>query len=379
MRAGLALALALLPAYLFAAPTTEKAKSVDVVVCLDVSSSMDGLLDSARRKLWAVVNDLAKVEPTPNLRVALYSYGNNAYSAARGWVRKETDLTTDLDEVYKQLNALRIASPNSDEFVARVTRDALAELKWTEEKDALRLIFVCGNEPVDQDKEVTLESVAKTAKKKGVLINTIYCGPANHAETIGWCNFATDCGGKYSNIDQNKATAEAAIPTPFDKEIAALGLKINDTYCWYGAKGADGKANQSAQDSNAAKPAGAAGGVAVDRSVTKASRLYKNAESDLIDRMKEDKDFDLKKIKEEDLPEELKKLKVADREPYLKKKAAEREEIQKKVTELSSKRALYIEAERAKQTKPAGDKALDEVLRAVIREQAASKGIKVKD
>ena len=63
-------------------PTPKKAKSVDVVVCLDVSS-MDGLLDS-ERKLWAVVNDLAKVEPTPTLRVALYSYGNNAYSAARG-------------------------------------------------------------------------------------------------------------------------------------------------------------------------------------------------------------------------------------------------------------------------------------------------------
>ena len=35
------------------------------------SGSMDGLIDSAKRKLWAFVNELARVEPTPTLRVGL--------------------------------------------------------------------------------------------------------------------------------------------------------------------------------------------------------------------------------------------------------------------------------------------------------------------
>jgi hypothetical protein len=370
------LAIALLPAPLVAAHPAEAAKPVDVVLCLDVSSSMDGLLDSAKRRLWTVVNDLAKVEPTPTLRVALYSYGSNSYSAARGWVRKETDLTTDLDEVYKHLHKLRIASPNSDEYVARVTRDALADLKWADEKDALRLIFVCGNEPADQDKAVTLDSVALVAKQKGVVINTIYCGAGNSPDAASWSAFALRCGGKYANIDQDKARTEVAIKTPFDDEIEKLGTKINDTYLWYGANGAERRANQVAQD-GAAK--NVAGGVAVDRSVTKAGRLYRYAEADLIDRMKSDKDFDLKKIKDADLPEELKKLKPDEREPYLKKKAAERAEIQKKVADLSAQRALYIEAERKKQPTLPADKALDEALRAILRDQAAAKGMKVKE
>ena len=54
---------------------------VEVVLCLDVSSSMDGLIASAKQKLWDIVNDLARAKPTPELRVALYSYGNNAYDA----------------------------------------------------------------------------------------------------------------------------------------------------------------------------------------------------------------------------------------------------------------------------------------------------------
>jgi hypothetical protein len=92
-----------------------------------------------------------------------------------------------------------------------------------------------------------------------------------------------------------------------------------------------------------------------------------------------DKDFDLKKLREEDLPPDLRKLKPDEREAHLKKKAAERTEIQKKVTELSARRALYIEEERKKQPRTAGEKALDEALRSILREEAAAKGLKPKD
>jgi hypothetical protein len=349
---------------------------VDVVLCLDTSGSMDGLIDSAKRKLWAVVNDLAKAEPAPVLRVALYSYGNNTYDPARGFVRREVELTTDLDEVYKRIHALRTASAGSSEFHARVARDALAELKWADEKDALRLLFVCGNEPADQDREVSIASVAERAKTKGVVVNTIYCGSANHQDARGWSMFATQCGGKFANIDQERAKAEAVIATPFDVEIAKLGVQINATYCWYGVKGLESKNNQLAQDGNAAQ---AAGGVALDRSITKAGRLYRNAEADLIDRMQTDKAFDLKKLTEAELPEELRKLKAEDRLAFLRKKADERAEIQKKVADLSARRAKYIEAEKAKAPKPAAEKALDEALKGILREQGAAKGLKFKD
>ena len=81
---------------------------------------MRGLIDSARIKIWDIVNDLAKAKPTPYLRVALYTYGGSGpdYPAQAGWVRKELDLTTDLDELYKALNAPKRAG--STEYVARV-------------------------------------------------------------------------------------------------------------------------------------------------------------------------------------------------------------------------------------------------------------------
>ena len=163
------------------------------MLCLDVSGSMNGLIDSAKIRLWDIVNELARMKPTPNLRVALYSYGATGYPADKGWVRKEMDLTEDLDDVYKVLNALRTGG--GEEYVARVSKTALEEQKWSTDKDALKVIFVGGNEPVDQDKEVPLDDVAAQAKKAGVIVNTIYCGAGNSGEAAGWPKFAATCGG----------------------------------------------------------------------------------------------------------------------------------------------------------------------------------------
>jgi hypothetical protein len=342
---------------------------------------MNGLVDSAKLKLWDVVNELARLKPTPNLRVGLYSYGHTSYPAANGWVRKDMDLTTDLDDVYKALNALTING--GTEYVARVTKAALTEQKWSTDPTALKIIFVCGNEPADQDKQVSLDEAAALAKKDGVVVNTIYCKWGHDNEIAGWAGFSEKCGGRHLNIDQNRAVRTVTVKTEFDDQILKLGDELNKTYVAYGKDGKDRAANQVAQDQNALKAApGGAGApgapaagaaAALARTETKANALYRNSTWDLVDRMKE-KDFDLSKVKEEDLPDELKKLKPEERLGYLKKKADERASIQKQINDLSAKRQKQIEAEIAKQPKSEADKALDEAVRGIVRDQAKAKG-----
>lgn len=351
-----------------AVPPAPASRPVDLVLCLDVSGSMNGLIDSAKMKLWDIVNELARMKPTPDLRVALYSYGHDTYPAANGWVRKDMDLTTDLDDVYKALNGLR--TNGGTELVARVTQTALTEQKWSADPTALKLIFVCGNEPVDQDKQVTLDSVAAQAKGKGVIVNTIYCSWNHPEEVAGWQKFAELCGGRHVTIDQNKGAKPVAIKTEYDAEILKFNDALNGTYVAYGKEGKDRFANQKKQDDNAAAAAPAA---AIGRAESKAGGLYRNGHWDLVDKMKE-KDFDLAKIKDEDLPDELKKLKPEERLEFLKKKAAEREELQKKIAELTAKRQKVIDAELAKQPKTDAEKALDEAVKGVVRDLAKAKG-----
>ena len=363
-----------------AAPADVKAaegKPIDLVICLDISGSMDGLIDSAKLQLWNVVNELARIKPTPQLRVGLYTYGATRYDPKKGWVNKDVDLTEDLDEVYKVLNGLKTGG--GEEYVARVTRAAIEEQKWSAEKGALKIVFVCGNEPVNQDKQVPLDDVAAQAKKAGVVVNTIYCKWGHDDEVAGWAAFAELCGGRHVNIDQNKAGKQITVKTEFDDQILKLGDELNKTYVVYGKDGKARGANQADQDKNALKAAAAPGSApaaALGRAESKAGALYNCAAWDLVDKMKE-KDFDITKIKEEDLCDELKKLKPEERLPYLKKKADERAAIQKKITDLSAERQKKIDAELAKQPKTEGEKVLDDAFKSVIRDQAKAKGFAV--
>ena len=283
-------------------PAAEAGKPIDVAICLDVSGSMNGLINSAKMKLWDIVNDLAKVKPTPELRVALYSYGHTSYDPKAGWVRKEADLTNDLDLIYQKLNALTING--GEEYVARVCRDAIEQQKWSTDKNALKVIFVCGNEPASQDPMVKLKDVAEKAVAKDIVINAIFCGNPDQPDARDWKEFAPMAKGKFASIDQNRGTI--VVQTPMDKELADLSGKLSNTYVAYG-KEKDRKAlqeNQLAQDANAGKVAGAA----APRAQTKASGLYRNDAWDLVDRTKNDKTFDVKKLKPEELPEEMRKM-----------------------------------------------------------------------
>jgi len=231
------------------------AKNIDLCICLDISGSMNGLVNSARAKLWDIVNELARIKPAPNLRVALYSYGGtarNGYDAKLGWVRRDLDLTADLDALYQKLFSLKIGG--GLEYVTRVCRDAVEQQPWSADKDALKIIFVCGNEPASQDKVVTLKEAADTAKAKGILINPIFCGNPQHRDARDWLEFTQLTGGRFASIDQNRG-AVAAVATPMDKQIVELGAKMNATYVTYGKLGGEKARNQLAQDVNARKPA----------------------------------------------------------------------------------------------------------------------------
>jgi hypothetical protein len=368
----------LVPPTATAAPTPPvPPKDIDLVLCLDVSGSMDGLIESAKLRLWDIVNELAKVKPVPNLRVGLYSYGHNTYDAQSGWVRKELSLTTDLDDVYARLNAL--TTNGGVELVARVCRDALRDQPWSRQANALKIIFVCGNEEVDQDKQVKLGDVAEQARKAGIIINTIYCGPDNDTIAAGWRTFALQCNGSYANIDQDRARTQQVIATPFDKPLLELNEKLNRTYVAYGVAGREKLQLQKAQDAAAEKAtaAGAAPAAALARVESKANSLYRNSTWDLVDRLKEDKTFDLSKLKPEELPEELRQLKPQERLEFLKAKAGEREKLQAEINQISAQRAKFIDEARKKMPKSESEKTLDEALKAIIRKQASAVGFEV--
>jgi hypothetical protein len=341
-------------------------RHVDLAICLDTSGSMSGLIESAKQKLWAIVNELAAARPRPVFRVALYHYGNDGLNAENGWVQQLCPLTDDLDAVYGELFKLR--TNGGTELVARVTRAATQELDWSEDTNALRIIVVAGNEPATQDKEYKLQDICHAAAGKGIIVNTIFCGSNAEGENTGWADAARWADGRYASIDQNSGTV--VIQSPYDDKLADLSAKLNETYVAYGAAGETRAANQAAQDANAAAMNAPA---AAQRAEAKATALYRNAEWDLVDAADEE-GFDLAGVKKEDLPEPMREMSAREREEYVARKRRERARLQDEIKQLGRQRDAYVREQREKQGLSEGS-AFDAALRQAVREQAESKGM----
>ncbi len=338
---------------------------VDLVIALDVSGSMSGLLDSAKQRLWDIVNELGRAQPQPRLRVAILSYGNPSYGADTGYVRLDRPFTTDLDAVNETLFAFR--TNGGDEYVARAVHTSIRRLQWSTEPGALRIMFIAGNESAEQDPLIPIQRAAKLATENGIIVNTIYCGAEGDNVSEGWAKVANLTQGMYASIDQN-AAAVANIATPMDAQLAALNQELNKTYVPYGRHGKRYRDNQLAQDENAAKMSAPA---LASRTVTKAGALYNGAEWDLVDALEAGRK--LEEVEKKDLPAEMQSMEALEREQFVKEQSEKRQRLEAEIVKLDEERRSYI-AEKRREAEASGPKGLDEVILEGLRRLAMDKG-----
>lgn len=337
---------------------------IELAICLDTSGSMNGLIDSARARLWDVVSDLATATPQPKLRVAIVQFGNDGLSSESGWTSVELDLTEDLDLISRTLFAF--TTNGGTELVGRAIDVATRQLSWTEGDGALKILFVAGNESADQDTVVRFGDACRAAIAKGIVVNSIYCGAESSGDAPLWKQVALLADGHFAHIDQNAAIV--AIPTPFDAELATLSERLNATYLPYGEQGAWASANQSAQDVNAAAMGGQ---VAAQRCVTKAGGLYSNGAWDLVDACRA-AEFKLEELPTDQLPESMRSMTPEERRRHVAAQSAARSALQDQVTELAAKREVFLAEARASDA--GAGRGLDTAVRDAIRTKAAQRG-----
>ena len=347
-----------------------KGQTIMLALLLDTSNSMDGLIDQAKSQLWKIVNEVAAAKGAdgrqPNIKIALYEYGNDGLPSSEGYIRQVSGLTDDLDVVSEKLFSLKTNGGN--EFCGQVIQASLNQLAWSAADADLKMIFIAGNEEFTQG-DVSYPLACAAAKEKGVVVNTIYCGGINEDFSFGWKRGAELTGGTFMTIEQNNETVY--VPTPYDDQIAALNDKLNATYVYYGVLGEFRKAQQIVQDNNAASY-----GLAnmAERSFCKSSHAYKNASWDLVDAAKDNEKV-IAETKAEDLPKEMRAMTLEQRKVYVRQKAEERAKIQAEIQSLNEKRLEYIANNTPQSTK---DKMLDASMLKAIKEQGSAKNLKWK-
>jgi hypothetical protein len=317
-------------------------RKVQLVILFDTSNSMDGLLNQAKAKIWAIVNEVSTLRyqgAIPQLEIAMYDYGNQSLNIKDNYVRQQLNFSQDLDLVSEKLFGL--TTNGGDEFCGAVIQKSLTDLNWSTNAGDLKLIYIAGNEPFNQG-PISYKEACALAKTKGVLISTIFCGAYDEGVRTFWQDGATCSGGDFFNINSDQQLSYMA--TPYDSLIQVNNYKLNGTYISYGSLGLEKKSLQMRQDDNAKTLNNA---VMVERAVAKGGENYWNGEWDLIDAAAADSTV-ISKLEEKDKTEELKGKTDEEIKAMVAEKTKERQRIQKEIAELNVNRLAYLEAESKK-------------------------------
>ncbi len=343
--------------------------TVQIALLLDTSSSMDGLINQARSHLWKMVDDMGKMTRVVDgktrgvkIELALYEYGNDTLSAKKGFIRQVIPFTTDLDKVSEKLH--KLFTNGGSEYVGQAIQTSVASLKWTSEPDAMKFVFVAGNEEFDQG-PVSAAAAMKAAAAKDINVQLIFAG--NEEPT--WEAAAKLAKSDLVTIDQNQVAQY--VPSPQDAAILQLGNELNQTYIAYGDEGGASMARQKETDASSAQMSPK---VALERAQLKSKKAYRNENWDVIDAVEKDRKF-LEQAPDDKLPTELRGKSLAEKEKVVAANAAKRTELQGKIAKLEAERTAFLEAERAKQ---AGAKvqSLETELMKSTKRVAGKKGYK---
>lgn len=358
----------------FNAPKADATPKIQAAILLDVSNSMDGLIEQAKAQLWNMVSVMGRAQCndiTPEIEIALYEYGRSNNDVKAGYVKQLSGFTTDLDKLSQQL--FNLTTNGGDEYCGQVIYTSLKDLGWDSAATNYKVIFIAGNEDFLQGKLPYIKA-CEEAKKKGVIVNTIYCGDRMEGIREHW-NLNAECGsGSYTNINQDAKIED--IPTPYDSTIFALNDKLNSTYLAFGSYGESAHAAQADVDQknyNLNKSA------AVKRVTVKGKKeLYKNTTWDMVDATEKDKNF-VNKVDMKTLPDSLQKKSRREIQQLIDKKTAERALIQKEIESNNNKREVYLAAEKKKAAAKNQAATLETEIEKTIKKQAGKFKMVIKE
>lgn len=216
---------------------------IDVVFAIDCSGSMGGVINTAKQKIWSIVNEIAKAKPSPVLRIGLHGYGNGERTF------RNYPLTDDLDQVYADLMTFKDEGWGS-EYVGLSVQKTTLEMDWKDWQKAgasnvLRVLYVVGNETAEQG-PVSYKTTVPEALKKQIFVNAIYCGYLNGG--------AQNAVNAVPNVPANAPGASTRrMPTP-QQAAASRAMNALPNTAPNAATQAAPQSTTSSANQNAAQP-----------------------------------------------------------------------------------------------------------------------------
>ena len=347
---------------------------VDVVFVLDTTSSMTGLIDTAKEKIWSIATTMSAAQPVPDIRIGLVAFRDRGDE----YVTKVIDLSSDLDSVYAALmDFAAVGGGDGPESVNQGLYDAVHKMSWSQSSNAYQTIFLVGDAPphMDYQDDVLYQVTLKIATDNGLIVNTIQCG-TSWSTTSPWKHIAELGNGSYFQVEQDGGSI--AVNTPFDKKIATLSSQLDGTRLYYGSESEKAKM-QNKVDATAKLNASASIASRARRGAFNSSasgKKNKLGENELVEAISSGA-LELDALTDDEMPEELEAMAPAAQLLNIQRRASQRKELEQQIIQLTEKRAIYL----SKKVQEMGNKddSLEYKLFSAVQEQGAKVGLEYRD
>jgi hypothetical protein len=352
-------------------PVVHKADTskIQVAIILDVSNSMDGLIRQAKRQLWNMIKVIGQIyynDVRPPVEIALYTYGHAYNDKTKGYIKKICGFTRNLDEINSNLS--NVSTQGNNEYHGQAIFTALEELKWDSLPTSYKVIFIAGNEDFYQG-PVHWQQACELATRKGVIVNTIYCGEREKGILEHWDLGRACNNGMFVSIDHNARLQ--TINTPADTAIINLKKQLSETYIYYGKNG-----YKQFKEWDTLPKAGAGNAKAMEYIIVKTDEhFYDNSSWDLIDASTKDSTI-LNKVDMKTLPPEWKNKSRQQLKQGVKDNRVRRQVIRNNISAANKQRDSYINTEKTKASAET-TVTLEVAIEGIIREQIKRFGMRI--
>ncbi len=278
---------------------------IDIVFCLDLSASTNGLIDDVRDRIWDMINHINSYKPDPYLRIGVVAFSRPSFGSKNNYVKVISDLTNDFDALAYELNQLRPAVEKGDQVVGKAIETAVEQMSWSKGEGPIKVIYTVGNGRVDVGGSNIYRGACESAMKEGITVHSVYCRLKRYdsKEIYGWREIAKISGGEFFDLRLQKRAPQVLVSDD-QQALYHLSQDLNDTYIPFGQKGIERFKMMKAVDEYALKSS------PMDfqsRLFYKISDQYQYHQErwDLVDYLKSS-DSDFNKIDAEYLPDSLK-------------------------------------------------------------------------
>jgi len=345
-------------------------RRIEVVFVLDTTSSMSGLIQAAKEKIWSIATTMASAQQNPDIRIGLVAFRDRGDT----YVTRVFDLSADIDSIYASLMDFRAqGGGDGPESVNQALYDAIHKVSWSQDDGVYKVVFLVGDAPphMDYADDVKYPVTLAAARHKGIAVNTIQSGQHQYTRPA-WQEIASLGAGEYFQVEDSGNTV--AVATPFDDKLSKLAADLEATRLFYGD-----------ESTRAAQEAKVEAGIKLRKELSPEALARRSAynatssgeknllgESELVDAVTTGR-VELDEIAEENLPKSLQALAPEAQMEVIAEQARRRDQLKQEIRQLSASRDRYIK-EKVDAAGGAED-SLDEKIYRAVKDQAASVGL----